>query len=611
MADFVIRDGVLIKYTGYADFVTIPEGITEIAEGAFEDCVFLKKVSVPKNLTKIAANAFRNCRGLVNQNGMIIVNHILVACVPDLASNYYGIVIPNGVTRLNDYCFKNCNFKKVIIPTSVETIGKGAFSDCTNLLHVELPHGLIAIEDHTFARCTSLALVKIPDSVRVIGDGAFAYCEALTGVKLPKALVEVHDNAFKQCYNLSKLAYEGTNRIRFGNNVFFLDDKLCNGNGFITYGDTLFYSARRKREIKIHSSIKHIAGYAFNFNNNIEQIVIPDGVQTIGASAFCNCWNLSRVVLPKSLKCIGASAFVPGCAIRGITIPDEVEDIAADAFDINLEYMIYKPTVPFEETGLDETYSVVWSMGVLKYFADRHEVNEAMNGVVSDLLKKDANDPVKLSKWIDRNYFLHFVLRHKVLKEEVFNDLLNLPRIKENQVLKKAIIRAKEEQYPMEDVLKGFADMLDEECEKALKTSDFSSSEYLDKEWTWIDEDDDCVTLLLYKGASSEVVVPDFIEGKRVIGLARRTFYTFFQKTHSSHNSRITSIVIPDGVEKLDSELFLGCYNLRDVYIPASVRTIMKDTFTSVKSKITIHCVFESYAEEFAKNNGIRCTIGR
>ena len=37
MEDFIIRKGVLVKYTGHDHNVVIPEGVTEIGKEAFEN----------------------------------------------------------------------------------------------------------------------------------------------------------------------------------------------------------------------------------------------------------------------------------------------------------------------------------------------------------------------------------------------------------------------------------------------------------------------------------------------------------------------------------------------------------------------------------------------
>ena len=55
--------------------------------------------------------------------------------------------------------------------------------------------------------------------------------------------------------------------------------------------------------------IKHIENYAFAFNNNLEEIILPPNLETIGSIAFLAS-GLKKIVIPKSVKAIGDAAFM-------------------------------------------------------------------------------------------------------------------------------------------------------------------------------------------------------------------------------------------------------------------------------------------------------------
>lgn len=63
-SDFIIENGVLIKYTGPGGDVVIPEGVTEIGFGAFSYCYDLTCVVIPKGVKKIGERAFAHCAAL-------------------------------------------------------------------------------------------------------------------------------------------------------------------------------------------------------------------------------------------------------------------------------------------------------------------------------------------------------------------------------------------------------------------------------------------------------------------------------------------------------------------------------------------------------------------
>lgn len=81
-------------------------------------------------------------------------------------------------------------------------------------------------------------------------------------------------------------------------------------------------------------NIKKIDSEAFRFkNDNIEEVVLNEGLEEIGDRAFERCEKLRKINLPKSLKKIGEAAFEGCYELRGvIVIPDGVTYIPKYAF---------------------------------------------------------------------------------------------------------------------------------------------------------------------------------------------------------------------------------------------------------------------------------------
>lgn len=86
--------------------VVIPEGVTEIGEGAFS-CSHMPSVRFPSALKKIGKQAFYLTFGL---------------------TNYSTITFPNGLEVIEDEAFDSCYFKNaIVLPASIKSIGKKAF----------------------------------------------------------------------------------------------------------------------------------------------------------------------------------------------------------------------------------------------------------------------------------------------------------------------------------------------------------------------------------------------------------------------------------------------------------------------------------------------------
>ena len=62
--DFIIENGVLIKYAGTEKEVFIPEGVTAIGDKAFAECRKIKSVAFPATVNHIRNSAFENCKAL-------------------------------------------------------------------------------------------------------------------------------------------------------------------------------------------------------------------------------------------------------------------------------------------------------------------------------------------------------------------------------------------------------------------------------------------------------------------------------------------------------------------------------------------------------------------
>lgn len=86
--------------------VVIPEGVTEIGEGAFS-CSHMPSVRFPSTLKKIGKQAF---------------------CLTFGLTNYSTITFPNGLEVIEDEAFDSCYFKNaIVLPASIKSIGKKAF----------------------------------------------------------------------------------------------------------------------------------------------------------------------------------------------------------------------------------------------------------------------------------------------------------------------------------------------------------------------------------------------------------------------------------------------------------------------------------------------------
>ena len=186
--------------------ITIPDSVTEIGNDAFYGCSSLRSIIIPASVKKIGSSAFYNCSCL----GSITIP----ASVKEIGSSAFyncnclgSITIPVSVKEIGGSAFYNCSrLGSITIPASVKEIGESAFMDCTSLTSVTISNGVTKIGDKAFYDCNSLCSITVPASVKEIGESAFMDCTSLTSVTISNGVTKIGDKAFYDCDSLGSIS---------------------------------------------------------------------------------------------------------------------------------------------------------------------------------------------------------------------------------------------------------------------------------------------------------------------------------------------------------------------------------------------------------------------
>ena len=104
-------------------------------------------------------------------------------------------------------------------------------------------------------------------------------------------------------------------------------------DGVTSIGDYAFCFCRSLTSVTIPNSVTSIGNYAFENCSGLTSITIPNSVTSIGDYAFENCTSLTSVTIPNSVTSIGNYAFSDCTSLTSVTIPNSVTSIGISAFD--------------------------------------------------------------------------------------------------------------------------------------------------------------------------------------------------------------------------------------------------------------------------------------
>ena len=340
--------------------IVIPDSVAFIDEFAFIECTGLTKIVVTEDNT--VYDSRNNCNAIIETatNSLILgcQNTVIPNSVTSIGkyafsycSGLTAIEIPNSVKSIGDNAFYYCSgLTNVVIGNSVESIGRNAFDSCTSLTAIEIPGSVTSIGGWAFSGCNGLTNVVIGNGVTSIGKDAFAFCFRITSIKIPDSVTSIEDGAFRYCSGLKEI------------HSLSAKPATIQSSTFDNYSATLYVPAGAK-------SAYEKAAYWKNFTNIVEildkdlvftitseedatvavtgytgnqaTVTIPshyviDGkrytVTAIGEYAFDRCRGLTSIEIPNSVTSIGEYAFRSCSGLTSVEIPNSITSIGYNAF---------------------------------------------------------------------------------------------------------------------------------------------------------------------------------------------------------------------------------------------------------------------------------------
>lgn len=291
------KNMVIVTHSeNYSGKVIIPDydennqPVTVIGECAFLNCKGVTEVQLGKNIEIIQDSAFEGCENLKT------------------------IILNDRLRSIGKFAFFNCkNLTNLKLKYSVGKIGRSAFQNCESLKNITLHYGISEISPWTFAGCSRLKSIAIPNGVKYIGHQAFADCAMLEKIDTLSSDTSLGYDVFlrvnSDCIITVPLYCDEKYKNEAQWNDFDIkvnEERIFSFNGIrykekspniLMVARNKFFYGHAKIDAKIrfmgHNLIVNsIEDGAFEENDKLESVYIPESIGSIGSGTFAKCTNL-------------------------------------------------------------------------------------------------------------------------------------------------------------------------------------------------------------------------------------------------------------------------------------------------------------------------------
>lgn len=321
----------------------LDENISEVSARAFSGCENLE-IQVSNNVKTVGTYSFYEVKvvcytGEISTENWGCYNiHKFDTTGTCQICKYHKKCEFNGIeiTLNNDNAFiagyqKNIT-EELTIPDKVEYEGK--------------QYTIVGIDDDTFSKDIKIRKVVMPSTVRSIGKDVLKSCSNLEEVYVSKNTIDIKNGFVSFCDKLKSIDIED------GNSKYMDIDGVCyskDGKILIAYptakdctnfaisanveqlGNWCF-SKTNINTIDIPSTIKNVGTYVFSKCNELTSISINADIVTIPSTLCYECMNLKNVTMSDKIKNIGYSAFAQCGKLEDVKLSNSLEKIMDAAF---------------------------------------------------------------------------------------------------------------------------------------------------------------------------------------------------------------------------------------------------------------------------------------
>ena len=663
--------------------VIIPDSVTSIGEYAFYECDSLVNIEIPDNVTSIEQGAFRWCDDLtrvkISERVTKIERQTFEWC-----SRLKEVIIPNSVTSIEYAAFWRCsNLISIEIPGEVTNIGEEAFEECYGLEDIyigNLESNITFGENWNngvnaymhFADCKHNIVNEISEEGLYIEEVSNNVEEG----KIPCRdnyqfkLVDENGEIVKNKVVILRTQGRKINSadVEYGilpnqEGIYTIENvdrkktivnavDLTNGMNLIATdenGITWNYTYQDEKATNVHCesgvlgekvvipgvldiypvvSLQNNQGSGRNIfakkdyesNTTVKEVIIPQGLETIGDRAFRGCANIESIEIPSTVTSIGESAFSNCNSLTSIELPSSIVNVGYRAF----EYCEKLTDIYVDNIKSNVTFDYILSTGSSAYI----HYNDCKHRILTKIYTKENRQIQEVGNKLDDGKILcGDTYKFKILDENgeiVIDEKVTIKSQGEfihSSVVKEEIIPNEEGIYTIENIKRN----------KIIEIGTTYQATVDGITWNYTYEKGNAINVYYESGELSETVdIPSYLDGYPVISLynsseersifakaeveyeelerrvveERKVINPLYESTLQIKTINIPNTVkeigdnafeictsvetinIPDSVTNIGNYAFFGCTGLTSINIPNNVTTIGDFAF-SICSRLT------------------------
>lgn len=329
-------------------------------------------------------------------------------------------------------------------------------------------------------------------------------------------------------------------------------------DGLTTIGNCAFMNCTALTSITIPSTVTNINAQAFRGCTSLPSIVIPEGVTYIQSSLFSGCTALTSVTIPSSVTIINAQAFYNCTSLTSITLPEGLKTINVQAFmgctNLASVYIPSSVTVIY-----DQVFSGCSSL--------------------TDVIMPDGTSTLGFNNKTFYNCTsltsITLPSRVKIIPDNSFN---NCPNLADVYVSWKTL--------PTKIYANAFTNIA---SPATLHVLYGTSSLYTSAPWTNFN-----IVEMNPSGQCGDDLFWEYDPSSHTLTITGTgDMYDYTTSTHApwyDYRTEITDVVLPDGMTKIGNFAFYQCNNasLTSINIPASVTSIGNNAFKNCSSLASV-----------------------